>query len=103
MRNLNLFSIAGRLKLTDFVNRRQCVFAIIFVIHSIALFAQNIGIGGTPHPSAMLDITSTNKGILIPRMTTAQRLLIAMPATGLLVYDTNTNSFWCYDSQATPL
>ena len=56
----------------------------------------NVGIGtNTPNPSAILDILSTNKGILVPRVTTAQRLAIATGPTtqGLLVYDTN---FECY-------
>lgn len=39
--------------------------------------------------SAMLDIKSTSKGLLIPRMTAAQRSAIALPATGLLVYQTD--------------
>src|SRR5689334_7136911 len=63
-------------------------------------FAQNIGInatGATPHTSAMLDVSSTTKGMLIPRMTGAQRAAIAGPATGLLVYDTDNNSFWFYN------
>jgi hypothetical protein len=42
----------------------------------------------TPNPSAALDIVSTNKGVLLPRMTTTQKTAIANPATGLLVYDT---------------
>ena len=48
------------------------------------------GIGTlTPAASAILDITSTSKGMLIPRMTVAQRNAIASPATGLLIYQTN--------------
>ena len=59
--------------------------------------AQSIGIGTTtPHPSAQLEIQAIDKGFLVPRMTTAERLVISSPATGLLVYDTNTNSFWFY-------
>ena len=42
-----------------------------------------------PDPSAMLDIKSTNKGLLIPRLDSAQRVAIAGPASGLLVYQTN--------------
>jgi hypothetical protein len=50
--------------------------------------------------SALLDMTSTTKGILIPRMTTLQRNAIVTPATGLMVYDTNLLSFWFYNGTA---
>jgi hypothetical protein len=50
--------------------------------------------------SSMLDITSTTKGILIPRMTTAQKNAIVTPATGLMVYDTNLQGFWFYNGTA---
>jgi len=53
-----------------------------------------IGLGGLPAASALLDIASTTKGILIPRMTSAQRTAILSPAGGLLVYDITTQSFW---------
>src|SRR5688572_24685467 len=52
--------------------------------------------GTTPNSSAMLDIKSTSKGLLTPRMTTAQRNAIASPATGLMVYDTDVNKFFFY-------
>lgn len=42
-----------------------------------------------PNASAMLDVKSTTKGMLLPRMTKAQRLAIATPAAGLLVYQTD--------------
>ncbi len=49
-----------------------------------------VGIGiATPAASAQLDVTSTSKGLLIPRMTAAQRTAIASPAEGLLIYQTN--------------
>jgi hypothetical protein len=62
------------------------------------LFAQNnVGIGtSTPHSSAALDVTSSSKGLLVPRMTTAQRNAIASPAKGLMVFDTNINGFVFY-------
>jgi hypothetical protein len=41
-----------------------------------------------PHSSAMLDVKSTTKGLLIPSMTTAQRNLILTPAEGLLIFNT---------------
>jgi hypothetical protein len=57
------------------------------------LKAQNISInnnGAKPDSSAMLDISSTDKGLLIPRMTMADRIAILGPATGLIVYQTDT-------------
>ncbi len=53
--------------------------------------------GLSPNNTSMLDVTSTTKGVLVPRMTTVQRTGITSPATGLLVYDTDTKSFWYYD------
>lgn len=56
--------------------------------------AQNVGIGTTtPDNSAVLDIASTNKGMLIPRLTTVQRNAIPTPANGLLIYNTTTSQF----------
>lgn len=43
----------------------------------------------TADPSAILNLESTSKGFLIPRMTTAQRLAISSPTNGLVVYDTD--------------
>ncbi|MEI9946344.1 MAG: hypothetical protein WDN26_19250 [Chitinophagaceae bacterium] len=58
---------------------------------------------GTPTPdaSAQLDITSTTKGLLIPRMTAAQRTGIGTPADGLLVYQTDaTKGLYIYINAA---
>ncbi len=60
------------------------------------LFAQNIGINSTgalPDSSALLDMTSTSKGVLTPRMTTTQRNAITLPANGLLLYNTTSSLF----------
>ena len=54
------------------------------------------GLEGNPDPSAALEVLSVGRGFLPPRMTTAQRLAIAAPATGLLVYDTNLLSMLYY-------
>ena len=60
------------------------------MLSSLNSTAQNVGIGtNTPNASAVLDLTSTTKGLLIPRMTSAQRAAIVTPATGLLVYQTD--------------
>jgi hypothetical protein len=54
----------------------------------------NLGIGTeTVHPSARLEISSDNKGLLIPRMTTAQKLAITPKINGLMVFDTDVQRF----------
>ncbi|WP_417199900.1 hypothetical protein [Bizionia sp.] len=56
-----------------------------------------VGIGTLmPNESAMLDVVSTTKGMLTPRMTSVERLAIANPVNGLLVYDTSENAFYFY-------
>ena len=80
------------------ISLRQ-IFIFCFLTFACELFSQNVAIGNTtPNATAILDISSTNKGLLLPRMTTAQRLAIAAPAPGLLVYDNTTSSFWCRTS-----
>lgn len=63
-----------------------------FTIYSFAASAQSIGInadGSAPDSSAMLDVKSTVKGFLPPRMTFDQRNAIVAPALGLMIYCTN--------------
>ena len=65
------------------------------------LSAQNIGInatGATPNASAALDIDVNQKGLLIPRMSTADRNLINSPATGLLIWNTDCENINAYTS-----
>jgi hypothetical protein len=47
--------------------------------------------------SAVLEVSSTTKGFLPPRMTTTQKNAIATPASGLIVYDSTTNKLACYN------
>lgn len=54
--------------------------------------------GSSPENSAMLDVKSTTKGLLIPSMTAAQRVAIATPATGLLVFQTDGTPGFYYNS-----
>ena len=77
---------------------KKIILLFVFIGGPTAVtLAQSVGIGTlTPHPSAKLEIAATDKGLLVPRLTTAQRTAIAAPATGLLVFDTDTNSFWFY-------
>ncbi len=70
------------------------------LLGSLAFTASaQVGIGTTtPDASAQLDVQSGAKGVLIPRLTSTQRTGIASPADGLLVYDTDTKSFWYFKS-----
>lgn len=60
---------------------------------------QGVGVGTTePHESAILDVFSTTKGFLLPRMTAQQRISIQRPATGLVVYQTDLlNGAYIFD------
>ncbi len=83
-------------------------FIYVFVIITIFICAQssaqkNVGIndsGNEPDKSAMLDISSQDKGILIPRTDTAKVnsfLSPGKPATGLMVYQNSNNKFYYFD------
>ncbi len=82
---------------------RYGVYMLLF-LSAFTTFAQseNVGIGTLkPDNSALLDLTSTSKGLLIPRMTLAQRSGINAPATGLIVYQIDFFSgFYFYDGEA---
>ncbi|MBP6431129.1 MAG: tail fiber domain-containing protein [Ferruginibacter sp.] len=68
----------------------------IFVSNS---FAQSVAInsdGSTANPSAMLDIKSNTKGLLIPRMSKVQRNAITLPATGLIIFQNAPDSTGLY-------
>ena len=68
---------------------KQFVFCMAWVMATLQLNAQT-GIGTTtPDVSAKLDISSTTKGLLVPRMTATERGAIATPAKGLLIYQTD--------------
>jgi len=77
-------------------------FATLLVLFLLPVFtiAQGVSISDTgavnPHASSVLDIVSIDKGVLLPRVTTAQR--VAMTVTqGLLVFDTDSNAFYYVD------
>jgi hypothetical protein len=87
------------------VNPSGGTLASLTDISIIPASTKGVGISNaaiTPAASAILDITSTTKGVLFPRMTLAQRTAIASPATGLIVYQTdgveglwlNTSTGW---------
>lgn len=81
--------------------KKNYSWVLFLLLISSASFAQ-VGIGvAPPHSSAMLEVNSTVSGVLIPRMTQAQRTAIVSPSTGLLVYQTNgASGFWYYNGTA---
>lgn len=80
------------------------LFITLSILFSSFSFSQNtfpasgtVGIGTTsPNGSSLLDVSSTTKGVLLPRMTKAQRDGIVSPATGLLIYQTNNTAGFYY-------
>ena len=74
---------------------------IAFMVTNCMAYAQGVAIGEisfTNDPSSILELRSTTKGFLVPRMTDTQRTAIISPATGLLVYQTNgTQGYYCYN------
>ena len=71
---------------------------LIALCISLQAFGQNVGIGTTePVPSAILELKATNRGFLPPRMDSSQRVAIANPAKGLMVYDTDRNMLLLYN------
>lgn len=86
------------IRLLSYMQRLGLALGVILCGY-VSSFAQNVGIGtATPAGTAILDLTSTNTGLLIPRLTTTQRGLVSNPpATGLLVYDLTLNTFYYYN------
>ncbi len=85
MKNLNLFILAIALITSNIVSAQVSV---------------NTD-GSSANASAMLEVKSTTKGFLPPRMTESQRTAISSPAEGLLVYQTNgTEGYYYYDGSA---
>jgi hypothetical protein len=79
---------------------KKAIFAIIITFSSLYFATAQVAINttsATPDTSAMLDVSSTTKGMLVPRMTAIQRTTITTPATGLLVYDTTLGQFYYYN------
>jgi hypothetical protein len=81
------------------MNRYTFFILTLAVSISMPVIAQNIAInndGTPPHASAMLDVKSSTKGFLLPRMDSTARKNISFPAKGLLVFDTSDNNLWQY-------
>jgi hypothetical protein len=91
---------------TSFKNIWTYCLLVLFSLHNTEGYAQAAITtnSSAPDPKAMLDIKSTDKGLLIPRMSTTERNAIKLNTSsttpqGLLVYDTDFGSFWRFKFQ----
>ena len=83
--------------------KKFLLLVLALTISSIS-FTQGVGVnesGAAADASAILDVSSTTKGLLVPRMTQTQRNAISSPATGLLIFQTdNTPGYYYYTGSA---
>ena len=106
--NLQVAFIIVMRNLTAISKMKKILFYfLIFALSSVSAQVSINTDGSQPDGSAILDIQSTNRGLLIPRMTTAQRYAIASPAVGLQIFnltdeckqmycDGQWYNIWCY-------
>ncbi|MDP1800919.1 MAG: phage tail protein [Bacteroidota bacterium] len=94
--NIGLTNFLGTTNANDLIFRTNNIEVARFTA------ASRFGIGtAAPDISALVEMVSTTGGLLIPRMTTAQRTAIATPANGLLVYDLTINCLFFYNAALT--
>jgi uncharacterized protein (TIGR02145 family) len=77
----------------------RAYFFLLLALVQTGVFCQ-VGInddGSAPASSAILDIKSSDKGLLIPRLTTSRIFNISGPLAGLIVYNTDSLDIWCFD------
>ncbi|WP_462249360.1 hypothetical protein [Ferruginibacter sp.] len=80
---------------------KQFIIVLIFAAGFCNAGAQGVLVGtGTTNTKAIMEVRSTNKGVLIPRMSSSQRTTITSPAAGLLVFDTIRHELYGYDGTA---
>ncbi|MFD1614773.1 hypothetical protein [Gelatiniphilus marinus] len=73
---------------------KKIAFSIMLLCGSYYYSTAQVGIGTTtPDASSILDVESSDKGVLIPRLTTVQRNAVTTPANGLVIYNSTTNRF----------
>lgn len=82
---------------------KKIILPLGFLFAALVSGAQSVSVNNSGLPadtSAMLDISSHTKGVLIPRMRANERTSIVFPAEGLLVYDIDTKSFWQFSNSS---
>ncbi len=78
---------------------KKIIFSLVVILPLFSFAQNNVGIGtNTPDASALLELNATNKGLLIPKMTVAQKNAILLPATGLLIYQTDGTPGFYYNA-----
>jgi len=84
-------------KMTNLTKGLCLIMLVHFALPSFAQLGINTS-GADPDASAMLDVVSTDKGVLLPRMSEVEKLAISDPADGLLVFQTDgASGFYYYD------
>ena len=81
---------------------KKNIILVFFVFSSLTTLAQ-LGINtdnSTPDTSAMLDVKSTSKGFLPPRMTTVQQNAITSPVAGLIIFNTEAKTLNIFNGTA---
>ena len=82
----------------------SCAIALFIFFTAGTSFGQGVSYnttGASAHASAMLDVQSTSKGVLVPRMTAAEKTAISSPATGLMIFQTDgTAGYYYYSGSA---
>lgn len=78
---------------------------VMLIAVTLTAVSAQVGVGTTnPDPSSILHIESTDAGVLIPKLTTAQRDAITLPANGLLIFNTDSDEFqFNSNTPATPI
>src|SRR6185503_5915725 len=81
--------------------RTKFISLFIAIASMNLLYGQSVAVnndGSSPDGSALLDLKSTNKGVLVPRMTLAQRDAIPLPQTGLMIFQTDGRIGFYYNA-----
>lgn len=87
--------------MSSFSTGKRLWAGLSLLLLSVPLWSQGLSIntsGNSPDASAMLDVSSTSQGFLMPRMSSTQRINIASPAPGLMVFDTDRGTPYTYHS-----
>ena len=82
---------------------KKLIIVLTMLFFTCKVFTQSLAInsdGSTANSTAMLDVKSTTKGFLPPRMDSTQRNAIVTPASGLTIYNTSIKAFQCYNGTA---